>query len=560
MRAGAAALLAAMLPLGCSGILGIHDIGGPDDGGATDGSGPRDGTTGDASPDAHVGMDATHDAGADTLLDAPGAEADVTVDSPPPTCTMDAGGEVVAVEGCPCSSVGAGACTGVGQTGLLLCGANGLWAASGACGSGTVCDPNPGSQQGTCVAIDPLCTGMSAGALVCSDDVTVARCSDDLLSHSTVSTCTGQACIAGVCTGVCTPDNVQSCSGPNHVIQCGTNGQWSTLLCSEPNPDCGPFTRGGQGLLGCTCYGRRVGTHCVDPVELTPAILPGWHVAVDATSVYWDDMGTQSCDGGTCTYNGDARIYSTPLGGGSTTFLQGFLPPSTLFRVNAAGVYWEAPACPGDGGPCTQTLSTRGFDAGAPTVVGATPGATDFALDSNAAYVVEPGVGLVRVPLDGSTQTTLAASTSPQHVAIDAANAYFTDFGGSIWSVALGGGGPALVTTTKEPNTIAVDSSNLYWEDATCPDGGACWLLLGMPLGGATAISLTTPAAPSDLEPWGGNVYFTDGTAILSVPATGGSMSIIAAPLGGVHDIAVDATSVYWADMSGYGVWKISHP
>jgi hypothetical protein len=299
----------------------------------------------------------------------------------------------------------------------------------------------------------------------------------------------------------------------------------------------------------------------VDPVELAPGIAAGWHVEVDPTSVYWSDMGTVSCDGGMCTSNHDAHIQSTGLaGGGPTTLLAGFLPVYTLFRVNAAGVYWEAPACPADGGACTETLSTVAFDAGAPAVVAATPGDTDFALDANAAYVTEQSVGLVRVPLDGSAQTTLATSPSPLRVAIDATTGYFTDSSGSIWSVALGGGSPKQLTTAPSPTSIAVDSSNVYFEEGTCPDAGTCVQVLAMPLAGGTATPLATLPAITNIVPWGGNVYFTDGTYVMSAPVGGGTVTTIAAPKGGLHDIAVDATSIYWADLAGYGVWKIGHP
>lgn len=205
------------------------------------------------------------EAGADaTLAEAgpsPGGDAGVDASVDAGACVA-VGTGAVAVLGCPCSAAGVHACNGNAQNQSLVC-ANGAWTPNGLCSAQELCNSAPGAQQGTCAPIDPSCTAAAPGDHVCSDDTTVVQCGPDLLSDSPVGPCTGQACVAGKCTGTCSPKTA-TCMG-NSVATCTTSGTYGAAV---------PCTNS-------TCTGGM----CTGSCSSGEAQCSG-------------DSATQSCDGG----------------------------------------------------------------------------------------------------------------------------------------------------------------------------------------------------------------------------------------------------------------------
>ncbi len=230
------------------------------------------------------------DAGADAgdLVLRPGTESeasapesgepDATVpEAGPDDASPDEGGDggpcapvgtgAVAKLGCPCATAGEHACNGNAQNQALLC-SGGTWTPNGVCSTQQLCNTTPGGQQGTCAPIDPACTSAAPGDHVCSNATTVVQCGPDLVSDSPVGTCTGQACVNGMCTGVCAPGAVQ-CMG-NGVQTCTASGVYGAAVpCANSTCTMGVCT--GACSAGDTqCSGDSAVQACVAGMWGTP--------------------------------------------------------------------------------------------------------------------------------------------------------------------------------------------------------------------------------------------------------------------------------------------------
>ncbi len=237
--------------LACTALLGVTDVPTPSDAatsggdsgtnsGAVEGGGAADSTSQDGtSPDAVSASDggvADGGSGSDSSSDGPpesGSDGSIdgsAGDAGQDACAASSDAGAVGTLGCPCSTTGEAACNGNAQKLALLC-SGGVWVPDGTCASGQLCDSRPGSNQGTCQPIDPVCASASPGQDVCSTSTTAVQCGPDLVSHSPVATCTNRACVGGTCVGVCTPGTTQ-CASDTQVQTCGADGQWATATCT----------------------------------------------------------------------------------------------------------------------------------------------------------------------------------------------------------------------------------------------------------------------------------------------------------------------------------------
>jgi hypothetical protein len=202
----------------------------------------------DAGPDV-AGDAMAHDATADTHApDAGDASIEGSADeggldaSPDEgvACTPTGSGAVAAV-GCPCTTPAALACAGNAQKVTLICD-GGAWALHATCAAGQNCDSAVGANQGTCAAIDSACAGATAGTLACGSTTQVVVCDVDLVSTTPQTTCSGQTCLAGACSGTCTAGTVcASCS----------NGEQTTAGTCDDTGACQPGTVAPCGAYAC---------------------------------------------------------------------------------------------------------------------------------------------------------------------------------------------------------------------------------------------------------------------------------------------------------------------
>jgi hypothetical protein len=356
----------------------------------------------------------------------------------------------------------------------------------------------------------------------------------------------------------CNPGSVQTCTDATHGIFCDGTGHWSTSPqpCPQPQPDC---TTAGS-IPGCSCLGHVTNGTCVEPTLVAPAANAPYHVAVDATFLYWSEYPSSTCDGGgPCM---DASIKRMPLAGGAIVTLAAGLPTETDFLINATGVYWNGQACPADGGACTPGLLSVPLSGGTPTLVaaGAIKG---FTIDATDAYAIA-SAGIERIPLDGSPTSTIVSGYTPDTLVVDAMFVYWTDkVQSAVMKESLSGVGLPFVLAPNrfKPGGLAIDTSNLYWVEPGCADASGCTAVLSMPIAGNNVTQLTALPAAAGLVPFATSLYFTDFTDIWVVPIAGGPATpVVTTPNGVAANIAVDATSVYWADETGMAIRKIARP
>ena len=154
---------------------------------------------------------------------------------------------VIAVLGTPCSPPAALACAGHAQKVTLICNAR-AWTYASSCRSGENCDSRPGANQGICLAIDPLCASTSPGSTVCADSTTAVQCGPDLVSDSPAGKCVTQACVAGACTGVCSP-GATVCMTDKQLVTCNDSGQWGAAATCPNGCFGGSSAAGGSPVM-----------------------------------------------------------------------------------------------------------------------------------------------------------------------------------------------------------------------------------------------------------------------------------------------------------------------
>jgi hypothetical protein len=257
---------------------------------------------------------------------------------------------------------------------------------------------------------------------------------------------------------------------------------------------------------------------------------------IDATYAYFS--GPQSSQ--------KFEVLRVPLAGGSTSLVATLSDPALVDAVDSAGVY----------------ITNAAFEA---TVDDA--GQHDVPIES--VYVA---------PLMGGTPTTLAAGQyQVTSTLTDASFVYWVDLGtgfandGAIRKVSRTGGGlpTTLASGLAAPFEMAADDTNLYFitigTDVALSDGGSSQTngaLMAVPKsGGTTSVLVPNLVNPSGVAVDATNVYVVllgqvdsggmpvDNTgSVMRVAKSGGTPTTIAsgepAPMG----VAVDNTFVYWTD------------
>lgn len=214
--------------------------------------------------------------------------------------------------------------------------------------------------------------------------------------------------------------------------------------------------------------------------------------------------------------------------------------------ANASGVYWAA----------ESSLNRAELDGSNITSLSSDFAPAALALGPNGLY----GSGatgsrtLVSVGLSGGSTVSLTTDSVLSYgVAVDADHVYWSTYGEnpSIRSAPIAkddssepGESKLLATSSGRGGSIAIDVHNVYW----VADG----LVMKVPLGGggATALASGTPCQfISGIAVDGESVYWSTANAIMKVSVDGGVAEELVSGLDSPAAVAVDDTSVYWANL-----------
>jgi hypothetical protein len=280
-----------------------------------------------------------------------------------------------------------------------------------------------------------------------------------------------------------------------------------TLSSTSSCGTCGHDCEGNLCASGlCLATGVAIGT---TPVSLV----------VDSTNVYFTDaVGT---------------VVQAPSGGGTAVTLASGVPGPFGIAVDPAFVYFTNQGA----------ISGSGKDGSVLKVPIAQGSPGDGGADSG--------------PGDAGAPTAIATGRKrPQAIAVTATDVYWVESSstsnGEILTCPTAGcpkNEPTVVASAlASPSGLAVDADGDVY--VTTSAGGTVNRYTKSGSTWAVQVLADSLNEPTGIALVGGTVYWaTTGTgAIESIPATGGSPSILAATMGAPSAIAADAVNVYWSD------------
>jgi Domain of unknown function (DUF5050) len=302
----------------------------------------------------------------------------------------------------------------------------------------------------------------------------------------------------------------------------------------------GTSTSTGAGGTG----GMPLCAGCTTVATLTPGSKP-FAIQVDATNVYWTNIGTNEVmqiktdgtgqktlatmqntpfalqlAGGSVywvSYSATGVMRKVPIGGGAVTDLID-APASRDLVVGTNYIWWARE--PDD----IQRVPIGGIvgDAAAPDLLTNNPLSNGIASDGTSVFWVTRQDGYVKKSdPDFGNETPLATGDVPWDIAVDATTVYWTEQGsapasGKVMKVQKDGTGTTtLAMGQQDPQGMAIDATAVYWANKT------------------------------------------DGT-ICKVPLAGGTVTVLAKDQMDPENVAVDATSVYWTNTKGDTIVKVA--
>lgn len=258
-------------------------------------------------------------------------------------------------------------------------------------------------------------------------------------------------------------------------------------------------------------------------------------LAVDATRIYWTDLGTTS---------GHGAVYSAPKDCGAKTRIAADQNDPVALAVDASSVYWlnhdavmKAPV----GGGGAVKLADVTDDAVDGEVV----------LDADHVYVAT-GQRVLRIPKAGGAAEELALPySSVWALALDETYVYYSERGGDVSRVPKAGGSPESLARDQYGLGIAASADRVYWLALGRDNDGR---ILGMPKSGGDGVHLGDARIASRLHLDGDRIYASSAGDLLSVDVrTGAAARLGSGEAGMPVRFVTDDSRVYWiaAEVTG---------
>jgi hypothetical protein len=284
--------------------------------------------------------------------------------------------------------------------------------------------------------------------------------------------------------------------------------------------------------------------------------LPAY-LAVDAQFIYWLDQGTY---GGT-----DGAVKKVPLCGGAVVTLASTLPWPDALALDATDVYWA------NGTGRDGAILKVAKSGGAVTTLATQVYASGLAVGGSYAYWgTIPTMAIFRVPVaGGATEVVVPGNDSEPggELFLDGASVYFTTGAYTIGAVIAapaeptsGGAVVTLASARNTPQSVVVQGPLVYWTEAA-DDTGYLGNVMAVPVAGGAPITI---AAGEEINLEGlavdaSYVYWTNVSDVsvgnvMKAPLGGGAEVVVAAePQGYPGWVAVDDTYVYWTTQEATG-------
>lgn len=271
-------------------------------------------------------------------------------------------------------------------------------------------------------------------------------------------------------------------------------------------------------------------------------------IAVDATSIYLTGDGLVGDTGG-------GTIMRMPKTGGTPSVLVSKQDEPGSIAVDGKNIYWATKTAlmkaELDGREVTRLVASR-------------DSLRNVTLDaSNVYWTATPKTGrnagrVMKLAKVGGRPVTLASEqNNPGSLALVSDTLYWTG-GAQICKLPLAGGSPtALISSEPDLTDMAVDGTNVYWMTWT----NATLTVKQMPLSGGAPLVLASRADSYSgmMAVAGRYVYWTTrDNEVNRTPIGGGPTEVLNTETMyfDVFDLAVDDSSVYWAD---FAIWNMQH-
>jgi hypothetical protein len=351
--------------------------------------------------------------------------------------------------------------------------------------------------------------------------------------------------------------------GVAEATPCPTTQNRCGAACVDEATD--PQNCGGCGIACDNCTNGRC-------ILVLASGQPGpYALAVTSSEVVWSNQGIGEVVG---QMTGSA-ILKVPIGGGvPETLAQPDVAPSSL-AVDSGYLYWPMFNLSAEHYAGVGTLPDAIMKtplAGGATMTLASTAGPQFVTVSGGVVYWTAETGIMSVPTTGGSPVVFVNGDPPLTLA--AGKAYWLGVDGFL-TRGLAPGAEVTVAAAIDPALlyqgggqiygIAVSTTDLYWTVIGTPTGS----LMKMPLSGGTPSAIdndgdiavavdansvywSKPYAPSPVNP------YAFAFRILKAPLAGGAPITLATSLGRVWSLVVDDTSVYFADLDGGNVVKVT--